>query len=219
MVPRCTQALDKCKCVSWAHRHQWDCLAAAQIRQNWHFYCLPMPSFICQRRSLTPQRDVGPFSSPVNVATAYRTQWVFTPHSSQSRLPARCVVQLYTGRLNGSDSTVLPSEAHVKFQPKPDWLHLSTKAVQSIYWNPGSEWFRGREEQSLNTFDVVLLDPLNFVYLRSKSSCWPPVSGWSSSRESSLSKRFCCCYFSRQNGPMWSPVTVYQWLVLLYLAV
>lgn len=79
MVPRCTQALDKCKCVSWAHRHQWDCLAAAQIRQNWHFYCLPMPFFICQRRSLTPRRDVGPFSSPVNVATAYRTRWVLLP--------------------------------------------------------------------------------------------------------------------------------------------
>lgn len=68
MVPRCTQALDKCKCVSWAQlQHKFDKIDTFIV----------FPCHLSYVRG--GQRDVGPFSSPVNVATAYRTQWVLLP--------------------------------------------------------------------------------------------------------------------------------------------
>lgn len=48
-----------------------------------------MPSAIRARRSVTPWRDVGPFFSPVNVATAYSTRPVLLPtHHNHAGPPA-----------------------------------------------------------------------------------------------------------------------------------
>lgn len=63
----------------------------------------------------------------------------YSPLTTITFARSLCCPVVHWKTLNGSDSMVLPSEAHVQFQPKPDWLHLSTKAVQSIYWNRDSE--------------------------------------------------------------------------------
>lgn len=103
-----------------------------------------MPSFICRRRSawrwnLSPPQLTWPQPTGLNG---------FPPPPLTTITFARslCCPVVHWKTSNGSDSMVLPSEAHVQFQPKPDWLHLSTKAVQSIYWNRDvcempSTWF------------------------------------------------------------------------------
>lgn len=152
MVPRCTQALDKCKCVSWAQlQHKFDKIDTFIV----------FPCHLSYVRG--GQRDVGPFSSPVNVATAYRTQWVLlsTHHNHVCPLAvlSSCTLEdvewIWFHGLAKWSSCPISTQTWLAPLPKPFNPFIGI-VTQNDSW--------GREEQSLNTFDVCEMPSTWFIF-------------------------------------------------------